>query len=107
VELRIDRLRGGQLVVGVALLGDQLLADLGGADAGEESVGLELGIGLTLAIDDGLEIVEQTGQVFFHGPTPPSGEGIEASPAADQLVHPLAEGDPAPAEMFLGPTLSA
>jgi len=107
VELGVDRLLGGQLLVGVALRRDQLLADLGGTDASEEPLGLELGVGLALAIGDGLDVVEQVGQVVLHGPTPAGGEGIEASQAAVQLVPPLADGDPAPAEMFLGPALSA
>jgi hypothetical protein len=46
VELLVDRLLGRQLLVGIALLGDQLTAYLFGADAGEEPLGLELGVGL-------------------------------------------------------------
>jgi hypothetical protein len=46
IELLVDRLLGGQLGVGIALGGDQLAADLGGTDPGEEAVGLEPGVGL-------------------------------------------------------------
>jgi hypothetical protein len=59
VELRVDRLLGRQLLVGVALGRDQLATDLGGTDAGEEPLGLELGVGLALAIGDGLDVVER------------------------------------------------
>jgi len=107
VELRVDRLLGGQLLVDVALGRDQLASDLGGTDPGEEPLGLELGVGLALAIGDGLDVVEQVGQVVLRGPAPPSCEGVEASQATVQLVHPLADGDPTPAEMSLGPPLSA
>src|SRR5690349_2146755 len=41
VELRVDRLLGGQLLVGVALPGDQPAADLPGTDADEGPIGLE------------------------------------------------------------------
>ena len=65
------------MLVGVALGREQLLADFGGTDAGEEPLGLELGVGLALAIDDVLDILEQVGQVVFDGPTPSSSEGIK------------------------------
>src|SRR5262249_7489984 len=58
VELRVDRLLGGQLFVGVAPLGDQPAADLGGTDADEEPLGLELRVGLALVIDDVPDVVE-------------------------------------------------
>jgi hypothetical protein len=107
VELGADRLPGGQLLVGVAPGGDQLAADLGGTDAGEEPVGLELGIGLALPVGDGPDVLQQSWQVLLGGLAAAAVEGIDAGHAGAQLVHPLADGLPVPAEMGLGPDLSA
>jgi len=107
VELGVDRLLGGQLGVGVAPGGDQLAADLGGADAGEEPPGLELGVGLALAVGDGPNVVQEAGQVLLGGFAAAAMEGVDAGHAGAQLVHPLADRLPVPAEMGLGPDLSA
>jgi hypothetical protein len=106
VHLGVDRLLGGQLGVGVALGGDQLAADLGGADAGEEAVSLELGVSLAVGIGDGTNVIEESGQVLLGGLATSAMEGIDAGHAGAQLVHPLADGLPVPAEMGLGPDLS-
>jgi hypothetical protein len=106
VELRVDRLLGGQLLVGVPLLGDQLTADLGGTDASEEAVRLELGIGLALAIDDRPDVVEQSGQMFLGGLAAAEAEGIDAGHAASEFVQGLADRPPVPPEMSLRPELS-
>ena len=93
----------GNSLVGVALGGDQLAADLGGTDAGEEPVGLELGVGLALAVGDGPDVVEQSGQVLLGGLAAAAVEGIDAGHAGAEFVHPLADRLPVPAEMGLGP----
>ena len=97
----------GNSLVGVALGGDQLASDLGGTDPGEEPVGLELGVGLALAIGDGPDVIEESGQVLLGGLAAAAVEGIDAGHAGAEFVHPLADGLPAPAEMCLGPALSA
>lgn len=105
VELSVDGLLGGELLVGVPLGGDQLASDLGGTDAGEESPGLELGIGLALAIGDGPDVVEQSGQMLLGGLTAAEREGIDASHAATEFVQGLSDRPPVPPEMGLGPEL--
>jgi hypothetical protein len=107
VELRIDRLLGGQLLVGVPLLGDQLTADLGGTDAGEEAVCLEFGVGLALAIDDRPDIVEQSRQVLLGGFPAAEAEGIDAGHSASEFVQGLTDRPPVPPKMGLRPELSA
>jgi hypothetical protein len=107
VELGIDGLLGGQLGVGVALDGDQPAADLGGTDAGEEPVRLELGVGLALAVGDGPDVIEQSRQVLLGGLTTAAVEGIDAGHAGAEFVRALADRLPAPAEMHLGPALPA
>ena len=97
----------GNSRVGVALGGDQLAADLGGTDAGEEPVGLELGVGLALAVGDVPDVVEESGQVLLGGLAAAAVEGIDAGHAGAEFVRPLADGVPAPAEMLLGPALPA
>jgi hypothetical protein len=106
VELGVDRLLGGQLLVGVALDGDQLASDLGGTNPGEEAVGLELGVGLAVGIGDGPDVVEQSGQVLLGGLAAAAVEGIDAGQAGAEFVHPLADRLPVPAKVGLGPDLS-
>ena len=106
VELAIDRLPSGQLGVGVALRGDQLTTDLGGTDAGKKPLGLELGIGLALAIDEALDVIEESRQMLLGGLAAAGGEGIEAGHSGAEFVHRLADGFAVPAEMGLGPDLS-
>jgi hypothetical protein len=56
VELGGDGLDSGEGVISVALLGDELSAHFRRAQAGIETMGTELGVGLTLAIDNGLNV---------------------------------------------------
>jgi len=107
VELGVDGLLGGQLGVGVALLGDQPASDLGGTDPGEEASGLELRVGLAMGVGDGPDVVEESGQMLLGGLASSAMEGIDAGHAGAQLVHPLADGLPVPAEVGLGPDLPA
>lgn len=107
VELRIDRLLGGQLVVGVPLAVDQLATDLGGADAGEQPVGLELGVGLAVGVGDLPDVIPEAGQPLLGPLAATARRGIDAGHAAVQLVGPLADGAPSPAQVFLGPALPA
>jgi hypothetical protein len=105
VHLRVDGLLGGQLLVGVALDGDQLAADLGGTDPGEQAIGLELGVGLAVAVGDRPDVIEESGQVLLGGLATAAVEGIDAGHAGAEFVRPLADRLPAPAEIHLGPTL--
>jgi hypothetical protein len=107
VELGVDRLLGRQLLVGVPLAVDQLAADLGGTDPGEEAVGLELGVGLTVPVGDLPDVVEQAGEPLLGPLAAAAREGIDAGHAAVQLVGPLADGAPSPAQVLLGPALPA
>ena len=107
VELRVDRLLGGQFLVGVPLAVDQPAADLGGADADEEPVGLELRVGLALAVDDVPDVVEEPGEVLLSGLAAAAVEGVDTGHAGFEFVHPLADRVSAPAEVLQGPALPA
>ena len=56
IEFGSNRGGGGQLLVAVAKLGDQLPAYLGGGQAGIEAVRFELRVRLALPVDDGSDI---------------------------------------------------
>ncbi len=91
----------------MAFLEDELAADLGGAEARVEPLGVESGVGLALAVDEGADIVAQTWEALFGAPASAPGEGVEAADAAVQFVRGLADGDAAPAEFTLGAALAA
>ena len=65
IEFASNCSRRGQLFIGVAFLHNQLTAHLGRGQARVESVRFELGIRLTLSIDNGSDICQQIGQVLF------------------------------------------
>ena len=64
-QLGAHRLDGWEVGVGIALLGHQLPADLGRAEPRIPAVRAELGIGLTLAVDNGLDLRAEVGQMIF------------------------------------------
>jgi hypothetical protein len=79
-------------------LGDQLLAHFRRAQARVETVGPELGVGLTLAIDNGSDIRQQAREMDFHTFATACRKGIEAGEPALQFMRPFANGHPAPPE---------
>jgi hypothetical protein len=107
VHLAADRFRAGEAGIVVALLQDELAADLGGAEAGEQPLRVEGGVGLALAVDQGADVVEQAGETLLNAPASPAGEGVEAANATVKFVHGLANGDAAPTEFTLSAALAA
>jgi hypothetical protein len=105
VQLGVDRLLGGPLLISIAPLLDQLTPDLGGTDPCEQAVGLEPGIGLAVAIGDVPDVVKQLRQAFLSPLAATAGGGIDAGHPAVQLMGALADRLPAPAEVLLGPPL--
>jgi hypothetical protein len=82
VELGGDGLHGGECVISVALLSDELAVHFRRAQTGIEPVGTELGVGLTLAIDNGSDIRQQVRKMGFHTLTTACRKGIEAGEPA-------------------------
>lgn len=107
VQLRGKGTDCGERRVLVALLRDQLAAHFGGREAGIEPVRFELGIGLTLAVHDLLQVRQELGQVFFRALAAPTGRIVQAGDAGSEFVAALAEGPPVPAEFPLGAALTA
>jgi hypothetical protein len=99
VEFCCNGLHGGQGLIGVALVRDELATDFRGAQARIEPVCAELGVRLALAIDNGLEIGQQMGQVIFRALAATEGEGIEAGEPTCQLAHAFADGHAAPRKL--------
>ena len=93
LEFGVDRLNSRQFFVGIAFLGDELASDLGGTEAGIETIGSEPWISLTLGIDDAFDIRKQIGQMVFGALTSSGREGIDAGKAAFQLMGAFADGD--------------
>ena len=76
VELRCDGLHGGQGLIGVALVRDELATDCRGTQARREPVCAALGGRLALAIDHGLAIGQHMGRVVFRALAATEGEGV-------------------------------
>ena len=70
-------------------------------------VRLEGGVGLALAIDEGLDVVQQVGQVFLGAFASPQAEGIDAADAAGRVrAVPLRMVHPVPAQFAFGLALA-
>src|SRR4029450_9807811 len=65
IQFSADSFGRWQYGIRVAFVGDQLTPHLGRCQARIEAVGAELGVGLALAIDDGLDIRQEVGQMCF------------------------------------------
>src|SRR5262249_52801824 len=72
---------------------------------GVQPLRLEGRVSLALAIDDGLDVAQQIGQVVFGAFASAQAEGIDAADAAAQLVHAFADRPPIPAQLALRPPL--
>jgi hypothetical protein len=102
VELGGKRLEAGELLVGVALAGDQLAADLGGGQAAIQAGGPESRVGLDVVLDEVRDVVEEAGEVALDGFASATGSGVLAGDAGAAFVEGLAEGLACPAEEELG-----
>jgi hypothetical protein len=105
MDLAADGLVTGQFLVGVALLRDQLGPDRCDGQPRVQPLSLEGRVGLALPIDDGLDVAEQIGEVFFGAFASAQAKSIDAADARGQLVHPFANSHPVPAQFALGPLL--
>src|SRR4029453_11385545 len=65
IQFGADGFGRGQYGIRVAFVGDQLTPHLGRRQASIEAVGAEWGGGLALAIDDGLDIRQEVGEMCF------------------------------------------
>jgi len=106
VQLGKNRPNGGQVCILIAVLGNQLPSDFCSRYARIEPLGTKLGVGLALAIDKRLDIVQQLRQVFFGPLAPPSTDGIKTLQSAREFVHRFAEGFAIPAKLPFGEPLA-
>ena len=107
VEFRCERLHGGQGSVCIAFLHNELTSDFGGTQSGVEPRRAKLRVGLTLAIDEGLDIGEEGGQMIFCALATTGRKGIETPKPALQLMEAFADRHTAPAEFTFCPPLPA
>ena len=105
IQFGADGFRGRQGGVRVAFLGDQLAPHLGRCQAGIQAGGAELGVGLALAIDDGLDIRQEVGEMLFGALPPTQGKGIDTDHAAVEFAHTFANGHPPPPQFARGALL--
>jgi hypothetical protein len=102
-----NRFRRGQLGVGVAFVRHQLAPHFGSREARIQAVRAELWVGLTLAIDQRVDIGQEVGQMVFGAFPPAECERIEADKAAVEFPQTFADGHPAPTQFTCGSLLPA
>jgi len=107
IELRAQRSRGRQRRRRVALVGDQLSAKFFRGQSRVHPPRPKLRVRLTETLGDVPNIREQLRQMLLGTPSASGAKGIAAGDARAEFVHPLANRDAVPAELFLSPTLSA
>ncbi len=107
VELGSNGLSSGRLSIGITLPNNQLTADLGSREAWIEAVGAELGIGLALAINHGLDVNEQVGQMVFGAFATAGREVVFDGDIVIEFARAFADDDAAPAKLTFGSTLTA
>jgi hypothetical protein len=90
-------LDGWEVGVGIALLGHQLPADLGRAEPRIPAVRAELGIGLTLAVDNGLDLRAEVGQMIFSPLASTRGDVVLQGAPTLKFAGALPNGNAAPA----------
>jgi len=102
MDLATDGLGTGQLLLGVALLQDQLFPDRCGGQPRVQPSRLERRVSLALVIHEGFDVGEQLGEVLFGAFAPTQAKGIYAADAGGKFAHPLADGHPVPPQFALG-----
>jgi hypothetical protein len=91
-------LDGRQLLVLIAFLDDELATDFSRAEARIQALGTEVGIGLTLAIHDSPQVLQEHWQVGFSPLPTAGGTGIQAAKATGEFMHAFAYRDAVPPE---------
>ena len=107
IEFGRDGSGRGQLLVSIAELGDQLTTHLRGGQARVQTLRFELGIGLALPVDNGSDIYQQIGQVFFGQFAASGAKGIQTDDAAFDFVGPFPNRLAIPAQLSFGSAGSA
>jgi hypothetical protein len=106
IAFRREGLHGGQDGIRGAFLRDKLAADFRGAEPGIEPRRAQLRVGLTLAIDERLDIGQQGGPVVFCTLTATGRKGIQTGETTRSLMGALADCHTAPAEFTFCAPLS-
>src|SRR5262249_48015341 len=107
IEFGRQRLHRGERVSSVTVLGDALASDFCGAQTGREPCRAQLRLRLTLASDEGLQLVQQGRPVGFHRLTATGSKGIQTCATTCQLRQALTDSHSAPAERTFRVSLSA
>jgi len=98
IEFGGDGVDSGAVVLSVALVDDQVSAHFRRAPARIETAGPALGVGLTLAIDNGADVEQQVREMDFHRLATARRKGLEAGEPTLQFRRPCANGHTAPPE---------
>jgi hypothetical protein len=106
VQLGRDGLDGGQLRVSVTFGSDQLPADFGSGQPAVAARALEGRVGLTMLLDDGLDVDAELRQMDLGALTAAGGKGIQTGDARAEFVQALAERIAGPAQQLLGLALA-
>jgi hypothetical protein len=107
VEFGRDGLLGWELGVGVAFLGNQLLANLGSIEPRVQSFGAKLRINLTLIIHNRRNVGKEIGQMRFDRFAAACGQVVQADQAAFQFMRAFANRLTVPAKLAFGAPLPA
>src|SRR5262249_4148733 len=102
-----DGVGGRQRGLRVAFLGTQLAPHLRRCQAGIQTGGAELWVSLALAVDDGLYIRQEVGEMLFPTLAPTQGKAIDTDPGAVEFVQAFTNGDPPPPQCACGALLPA
>ena len=102
IEFAGDGLQAGELIVGVALAGDELSADFRGGQTAIQAGGAESRVGLDVVLDKIADIVEQAGEMELDRLASATGGGILASDPGTAFLQGLAKGIASPAEQEEG-----
>src|SRR5262249_14744946 len=102
VEDVAQRPLAGQVLLGVAHPGLQLLAQLLGGQVGVAALGLQLGVGLGEGLGEGADVPCPLGVLLLPAGPAACGEVLHAADALTQLVQALGDGVAAPAEAAFG-----
>jgi hypothetical protein len=86
-------------------MGNQLAPYLGRCQSGIQAVGAELWVGLALAIDNGLQIRQEVGEMRFRTFPSTQYKGIDTDHSTGEFAHAFANGHPAPPQFACGTLL--
>ena len=94
--------RCGNRLIGSVGVGDQMAVNGRGRDPGVAERGVELGVGLRVRFDQGVDLLDQLGVVVFGLVSSAGGEVVQAADAAAEFAEAGRDGVASPAEDLFG-----